>query len=185
MLKSHLETLQGLTNCVGEIEGITRAITTAYRNGKKLILAGNGGSAADALHIAGELAGRFAYKRPALPAIAVNANTSTLTAVANDFDFDHIFSREIEALCNEGDVVILLSTSGSSPNILLAAYAARKAKAVIIGFTRTGPNKLKELSDICLTAPGEKAYEIQESHEIAYHIICELVEKELFPHPDE
>lgn len=161
------------------IESMANLISAAYEAGGKVILCGNGGSAADAQHIAGELVGQFMIKRRALPAIALTTNTSTLTAVANDYGYDEVFSRQIEALANAGDVVVGISTSGNSPSIITAVKTARMKGAATIGLTgRTGGRLAREV-DLVLAVPSESTPRIQEAHITIGHIICELVERDL------
>jgi len=164
---------------IGEIERIVKFIITAYKTGGKVVLFGNGGSAADAQHIAGELVGQFALKRQALPAIALTTNTSILTAVANDYGYDAVFSRQIEALVNEKDVVIGISTSGNSPNVIEAIKLAKMKGAKTIGLTGGNGGKLAEVADLVLIVPSDITPRIQEAHITIGHIVCELVEKEL------
>ena len=162
-----------------EIKELVRLITEAYRNGGKVVLFGNGGSAADSQHIASELVGRFILKRRGLPAIALTANTSTLTAVANDFGYEYVFSRQVEALVNRGDVVIGLSTSGTSPNIIEAMRAAKKEGAKAVGLTGSSGGSLAQVADLVVAVPSDSTRRIQEAHITIGHIVCELVEKEL------
>ena len=162
---------------IAEIAGV---ITRAYREGGKVILMGNGGSAADAQHIAAELLGRFYRTRDSLPAISLSTNSSSLTAISNDFSFADVFEIQLKAYGNEGDVVIGLSTSGNSPNVVNALRAARKMGLTTVGFTGAG-GRMVELSDYCVTIPSHDSARIQESHITAAHIICELVERSLFP----
>jgi len=161
------------------IESMANLIITAFESGNKVLLCGNGGSAADAQHIAGELVGQFMIKRQALPAIALTTNTSIITAVANDYGYDEVFSRQIEALANEGDVVVGISTSGNSPNIIKAMKTARMKGATTIGLTGGTGGKLAREADLVLTVPSESTPRIQEAHITIGHIVCELVEKEL------
>lgn len=162
-----------------QIEDMAHLIITAYKAGGKVILFGNGGSAADAQHIAGELVGQFAFKRQALPAIALTTNTSILTAVANDYGYEVVFSRQIEALVQEKDVVIGISTSGNSPNVIEAIKVAKIKGARTIGLTGGSGGKLAEVADLVLTVPSASTPRIQEAHITIGHIICEIVEKEL------
>ena len=144
---------------------------------RRVYVCGNGGSAADAQHIAGELAGRFRRQRRALPCVALTTDTSVLTAVGNDLDFESVFSRQVEALGQQGDVLWALSTSGNSPNILAAAHAARLRGMKVLAMTGHGGGKLAELADLCLRAPAERTDLIQLLHQGAYHILCELVDE--------
>jgi len=164
---------------VGEIERMVEFIITAYKMGGKVILFGNGGSAADAQHIAGELVGQFKLRRQAFPAIALTTNTSILTAVANDYGYDAVFSRQIEALVNEKDVVVGISTSGDSPNVVEAIEVAKMKGAKTIGLTGGNGGKLAEVADLALIVPSDITPRIQEAHITVGHIVCELVEKEL------
>ena len=165
---------------VEHIEKAARLIISALRSGGKVLLFGNGGSAADSQHIAAELVGRFKKERRALPAIALTANTSTLTALANDYGYDVVFSRQIEALAKEGDVVLGFSTSGSSKNMIVALNRARAIGAKTIGLTGAGGGTMKNFCDCLITVNSKDTARIQESHIMIGHIICELVENELF-----
>ena len=164
---------------IREIEDMAKLIITAYRTGGKVVLFGNGGSAADAQHIACELVGRFALKRRAFPAIAFTTNTSTLTAVANDYGYNAVFSRQVEALVNEKDVVVGISTSGDSPNVVEAIEMAKMKGARTIGLIGGDGGRLAEVADLVLIVPSDSTPRIQEVHITIGHIICELVEKEL------
>jgi len=165
---------------IKKIDVITRVIVNAYRENKKVILFGNGGSAADAQHLAGELVGKFYLERKALAAIALTTNTSELTAIANDYSFNRVFARQIEALVNPGDIVIGITTSGNSLNVIEGIKEAKLRGAVTIGFTGASGGKLKESIDYLLAVPSEDTPHIQESHIMIGHIICYLIEKELF-----
>ncbi len=164
----------------GLIEKISKEIVTAYKNKKKVILFGNGGSAADAQHIAAEFVGKFYKDRPSLPALAFHANTSVITATANDYGYDLIFERQVSSLVNDGDVVIGLSTSGNSPNVIKGLKKARELGAITIGFTGQKENKIEQLVHYCLKIPTIDTPRIQEGHITVGHVICYLVEKELF-----
>lgn len=156
------------------------AVAAAFNNGNKVLFCGNGGSAADAQHLAAEFSGRFYKDRPALPSEALHCNTSYLTAVANDYSYDVIYSRIVEGTANKGDILIGLSTSGNSKNILNAFEAARAKQVITIGFTGSSGGKMKELSDILFNVPSADTPRIQESHIMIGHIICQLVEEKLF-----
>ena len=158
---------------------IADKLVRGFRRGNKVLLFGNGGSAADAQHIASELAGRFYRDREPLPAIALTTNTSSLTAIANDYGYETVFVRQLQGLVKKGDVVIGISTSGNSSNVLLAIEEAKRRSAVTIAFTGKG-GKLRELADYTLSIPSEDTPRIQEAHITAGHIICYLVEEELF-----
>jgi len=169
---------------VASIRRIAETIVAAYRAGKKVLTCGNGGSAADAQHIAAELVGRLeAPDRPALAAVALTTNSSVLTAIANDFGFDQVFARQIEACVNKGDVVIALSTSGNSPNVLAAVARAKALGATTIGLTGAAGGALVDAVDLALAVPSENPQRIQEAHLTASHIVCAIVESEMFGVP--
>lgn len=147
----------------------------------KILFAGNGGSAADAQHWAGELVSRFYYDRPGLPAIALTTDTSILTAIGNDYGYDYTFARQVEALGRRGDVLVVISTSGNSPNILRAAQAARDRGIYVIGFTGQGGGKLAPLCDVCFRIPSDETPRIQEGHEFIGHLLCALIEADMYP----
>ena len=168
--------------CKAEILVAVQSITDAFRNGKKLLLCGNGGSAADSQHIAAEFMIRLSHnmQRPALPAIALTTDSSNLTAGGNDIGFENVFARNIEGLGNEGDVLIAISTSGNSPNIIKAVYKAHEKKMFVVGFLGGSGGKLKEVVDLPIVIPSSNTQRIQEGHITVAHIICELVETELY-----
>ena len=168
---------QSLANAIADA---AQKILDAYREGKKVFLIGNGGSAADAQHIAAELVGRFKLKRRALPAIALTTDTSVLTALANDYGYNAIFSRQLEALANDKDVLIAITTSGTSPNILTAVEAAREKGMFVIGLTGEKGGGLKETADLTIAVPSNDTPRIQEAHITIGHVICSIVERELF-----
>jgi D-sedoheptulose 7-phosphate isomerase len=163
-----------------KIEDATRAIINAYRHNKKVLLCGNGGSAADAQHIAAEFSGRFYFDRKPLHAEALHVNTSFLTAVANDYSYDTVYARMIDAAGNKGDVLIAISTSGNSNNIIKAIESAKNKELFIIGLTGNSGGKMKNYCDCLLNVPSSDTPRIQEAHITIAHIICEWVEKELF-----
>ena len=163
----------------GEIQAIAELIIDAYRKGGKVVLFGNGGSAADAQHIAAELVGKFLLERQAFPALALTANTSIVTAVANDYSYDEVFSRQVAALVTGKDVVIGISTSGNSKNVVDAIALAKKKGAKTIGLTGGDGGKLAEVAELTLIVPSDSTPRIQEAHITIGHIICEIVEKEL------
>lgn len=162
------------------LEKIIAVITQAFKNGNSVYFAGNGGSAADAQHLAAEFSGRFYKDRKALPSEALHCNTSYLTAVANDYSYDVIYSRLIEGLAKPGDILIGLSTSGNSANIVKAFVKSKDLKVITIGFTGASGGAMKEVSDYLINVPSNDTPRIQESHILLGHIICELVEKNLF-----
>ena len=153
----------------------------ALRNGRKLLFAGNGGSAADAQHWAGELVSRFYYDRPGLSAIALTTDTSILTAIGNDYGYEYTFARQVEALGHEGDVFVAISTSGNSANIIRAIEAARERGIKVIGFTGKSGGKVAPLSELCFRIPSDETPRIQEGHEFVGHLLCALIESEMFP----
>lgn len=159
------------------------ACIAALRAGHKVMICGNGGSAADAQHWAGELVSRFLYDRPGLPAIALTTDSSILTAIGNDYGYERIFSRQVEALGQAGDVLFGLTTSGRSPNILAAMRAARERGIVTVGFTGNGPGSqdLTALCDITIRIPSAITPAIQEGHEVLGHAICAMIETAIFP----
>lgn len=159
---------------------VVQEIVNAFKNGKRVYFAGNGGSAADAQHLAAEFSGRFYMDRLALPAEALHCNTSYLTAVANDYSYDEIYARLIRGIAHAGDVLVGLSTSGNSGNIVKAFEAARQMKVITVGFTGESGGKMKTLSDYHFNIPSTDTPRIQESHILLGHIVCELVEKEYF-----
>lgn len=166
---------------INKIENAVNAIVHAFENGNKVLFCGNGGSAADAQHLAAEFSGRFYKDRKALPAEALHCNTSYITAVANDYSYDVIYARLVEGLCIEGDVLVGLSTSGNSSNILKAFEVAKQKKVITMGFTGASGGKIKDASDHLFNVPSTDTPRIQESHIMVGHIICELVEEKLFP----
>jgi D-sedoheptulose 7-phosphate isomerase len=165
---------------LNNIEQLTNAMVAALKNGKRVYFCGNGGSAADAQHLAAELSGRFYLDRDALPAEALHCNTSYLTAVANDYSYDVIYARLVKGLANKGDVLIGLSTSGNSVNIVKAFETAREKGVLTVGFTGEGGGKMKDLSDYLFDVPSAITPRIQESHIMIGHIICQLVEERYF-----
>ena len=165
------------------IEAIIDTAVGSLRAGGKLLFCGNGGSAADAQHWAGELVARFMYDRPGLAAIALTTDSSILTAVGNDYGYDYGFARQVEALGRPGDVLFALSTSGRSANVLAAARAAKALGMAVAGFTGEGGGPLAELADHCLRAPSGVTPQVQEAHEVAGHIICATIESRMFPRP--
>ena len=156
-------------------------LAEALRAGKKVLVFGNGGSAADAQHFSAELVGRFLDDRPALAAIALTTDSSILTCVANDFHYDDIFSRQIEALGAEGDVAVAISTSGDSPNVLKAVSTARTKRLKTIGLAGRDGGKLASSVELCLTVPHQETARIQEVHGMLVHFFCQAIEDELFP----
>lgn len=161
----------------------TEISIAALRAGRKLLFCGNGGSAADAQHWAGELVSRFHYDRPGLPAIALTTDSSILTAIGNDYGYDRVFARQVEALGVAGDVLVAISTSGNSPNVVAAIEAARAQGLATIGFTGQGGGRMAALCDVCIRIPSTSTPRIQEGHEVLGHALCALIEATLFPRP--
>jgi D-sedoheptulose 7-phosphate isomerase len=157
----------------------SRLLSSTIARGGKLLLFGNGGSASDAAHVAAEFVGRFQRDRRPLPAVSLSANGSVLTAIANDFGFEQVFARQLEALGASGDAAIAISTSGRSANVLAGVEAARRLGMVTVGFTGADGGRLCNLVDVCLCVPASITARIQESHILLAHILCELVEREL------
>ncbi len=184
-----LETIGNLTNIAEDqrfldrVGTIASVCTEALRNGNKILFAGNGGSAADAQHLAGELVSRFNYDRPALPAFALTTDTSVLTAVGNDYGYVQVFARQIAGVGTAGDVFIGISTSGNSPNILQAFRVAREKGLITVGFTGSSGGEMPALCDHCLNVPSDSTPRIQEGHIVLGHIICCLIEQAMFPKP--
>ncbi len=161
------------------VEDIASRISAAFRGGHKVMFMGNGGSAADSQHLAAEFTGHYLHERRALPAMALSANTSAITAIGNDTSFDMIFVRQIEALGLPGDVAIGLSTSGNSRNVLLAMQVAQERKITTVALTGESGGLLKDVVDVCLRVPSAETPRIQECHIMVGHIVCEIVEQEV------
>ena len=178
-LNEHLSAINALLADKSTVADIALAIADAYRAGGKILVFGNGGSAADAQHFAGELVGRLYLERAAMPAVALTTNTSNMTAIANDFGYDSVFSRQVEALGNPGDVAIGITTSGNSPSIVKGLEAAHWNGLTTIGMTGQGGGAVGAMADICLMIDTDDTPRCQEAHISAIHIICEWVEKEL------
>jgi len=165
------------TGCVKIIEKTAKTIISCIEKGGIIYICGNGGSAADAQHIAGELIGRFLRRRKALPAVAISTDTSVITSIANDYGFENIFAKQVEGLVKKQDCLWALSTSGSSSNVVKAAELAKKRGAKVIAFTGKKNSRLEKIADVCLCSENEKTFAVQEMHQLAYHIICGLVEQ--------
>jgi len=176
-LIAHQQIIQKVIDSIaGDIELGCEMITAAIKNGKKVLLAGNGGSAADAQHIAAELSGRFVKERKALPGIALTVDTSALTAIANDYGYAHVFSRQVEALAQPGDLFIGISTSGNSQGILNAFAAAKKTGCKTLGFSGRDGGKMNGLCDLNIVVPSDVTARIQEMHILIGHILCKAVD---------
>ncbi len=160
---------------------VASLLTEALGAGHKVLFCGNGGSAADATHLAAELVGRYQLERSALPALSLTDNASSMSAIGNDYDFSTTFSRQVQGLGRQGDVLIALSTSGGSSNVLAAVEAAQESGLVTVGLTGSPGGRLQQLTDICLQVPSAETARIQEAHMLIGHTVCELVERALFP----
>ena len=183
IIAASIDTKQALLEdeaMITKIASTVDLMVQAFTKGNHIYFCGNGGSASDAQHLAAELSGRFYLDRDALPAEALHCNTSYLTAVANDYSFDVIYSRLVKGITYEGDILVGLSTSGNSGNIIKAFETAREKKVTTIGFTGKSGGKLKELSDVLFNVPSTDTPRIQESHIMIGHIICQLVEEKYF-----
>jgi len=184
--KQITETIETHKKLIAELEvsGIetiaaaAEAIIKSLKQNGRVYICGNGGSAADAQHIAAELLGKFERQRKALPAVALTTNTSVITSISNDYSYEHVFTRQVEALVRKGDVLWAISTSGTSANVIAAAKLAKEKGACIVAFTGRANSKLERIADICLCANGSTARS-QEIHQLAYHIICKLVEESI------
>ncbi len=174
------EKLLANAECLTTAARISEIVITALKGGNKPILFGNGGSAADAQHIAAEFVGRFAFDRPALPALALSVNTSCITAIGNDYGYELVFARQIQALGHPGDVAIGISTSGNSASVLRGVEVARQLGLITVGFTGSAGGQLKGAVDYCITVPSNETPRIQECHILIGHAIAELVEESIF-----
>ncbi len=162
-----------------QVQAIARAMVQAFRSGNKVLWMGNGGSAADAQHLAAEFSGRFLRERRGYPSEALSVNTSAVTAISNDFGYERVFARQVEAFARAGDVVVGITTSGNSKNIVLGLQEAKKHGALTVAFTGNGGGKVAEIADLALVGPNGYSAIIQEVHITMGHIICDLVEQEL------
>ena len=173
----HLEVARALPRLASDVAKAVEMIHSSLAAGGKLLIAGNGGSAADAQHIAAELTGRFLRERKPLPALALHANSSALTAIGNDYGYEHVFARELAAHARPGDVLLAISTSGGSKNILRAIEEARQKKVAVIGMTGEYGGAMRTACDLCLCVPSKSTARIQEMHIMIGHTICELLEE--------
>ena len=183
LIEASIATKQSLLRSqevVSTVAKVSELLVEAFKQGNKVLLFGNGGSAADSQHIAAELVGRFAFDRPALPAMALTVNSSCVTAIGNDYGFDQVFSRQLEALARPGDVAIGISTSGNSPNVHNAMSTAKKIGLPTVALTGSTGGRLKNMVDHCICVPSNETPRIQECHILIGHIISELVEREIF-----
>ena len=163
-----------------QIEIVAKKCINLYKNGKKTILAGNGGSAADAQHIAAELVGRYGFDRPSIPSLALTTDTSNLTAIGNDYGYDKVFSRQLEGMGQDGDLFIGISTSGNSLNIINAFNSAKIKNITTVALVGKDGGEMVKLADIAIVVPSDSTPRIQESHILIGHILCDIIEKELF-----
>ena len=163
----------------GQVEAIAQAVITAFRSGKKVLWFGNGGSAADAQHLAAEFSGRFLRERSGYPSEALSVNSSAVTAISNDYGFERVFERQVEAFAQPGDVVIGITTSGSSPNVVSGLQAAKRRGALAVAFTGNGGGKVSQVADLVLMGPDGYSAIVQEIHITMGHIVCDLVDQAL------
>ena len=182
-INAHIEAIEQLRPSLPLIDRIAKSMIDSLTVQGTVYWLGNGGSAADSQHFAAELVGRFEYDRPGLASIALTANTSTLTAIGNDYGFDRIFARQVEALCKPKDCVMAISTSGKSPNVLQAVRSAKAIGATTIGLTGYDGGELRQLADQCLVVPVRNTAVVQELHVLVCHILCDLVEQYFFGEP--
>jgi D-sedoheptulose 7-phosphate isomerase len=178
-----LTALAGSPEVIANVETLAQQVTKALRAGNKVLLAGNGGSAADAQHIAGEFVSRFNFDRPGLAAFALTVDTSVMTAIGNDYGYEKLFARQLEAVGRPGDIFWAYSTSGRSPNILLALEVAKKLNMYRVGFTgnrREGTAEMRARTDLCIEIPSTSTPKIQEGHLVCGHIVCGIVEENMF-----
>jgi D-sedoheptulose 7-phosphate isomerase len=182
-IKKSYETKQAIyenENLINKIEEVSKLCVKIYRGKNKTILAGNGGSAADAQHIAAELVGRYGFDRPSIPSLALTTDTSCLTAIGNDYGYDMVFSRQLEGMGQEGDLFIGISTSGNSKNIINAFISAKNMGITTVALVGRDGGEMAKIADIALIVPSDSTPRIQESHILIGHIICDVIEKELF-----
>ena len=182
-VKHSYETKQAIYNnddLLIKIEEVVSRCVSVYKNSHKMILAGNGGSAADAQHIAAELVGRYGFDRPSIPSLALTTDTSNLTAIGNDYGYDKVFSRQLEGMGQKGDLFIGISTSGNSLNIIEAFRSAKSMGITTVALTGRDGGEMAKMADIALIVPSDATPRIQESHILIGHIICDIIEKELF-----
>lgn len=180
MIKTHQELLDGFKkDGIETVIAAANMISDSLEDGGCVYICGNGGSAADAQHIAGEFVGRFRRERKALPAVALSTDTSIITCIGNDYSFEDIFARQVEALVKENDILWAFSTSGSSANVLKAAKLAKERGAKVLAFTGKADSELEKISDLCLCVNSQQTSSSQEIHQLAYHIICDLVEQNI------
>lgn len=166
-----------IASCLSAMTAAAEALVTAYSAGRKAFFFGNGGSAADAQHLAAEFLGRYLRERPALPAVALHCNTSAVTAIANDYGYEFVFSRQLEALASSGDVAVAISTSGNSPSVIHAVQSARTLGLTTVALTGQSGGKLRDIADILIAVPCDETPRIQECHILIGHALCDAVEQ--------
>jgi D-sedoheptulose 7-phosphate isomerase len=179
-IDAHIRVIENLRSVLPALEQIALTMTQAILNGKKIIWCGNGGSAADSQHLAAELVGRFRRERRALPSLAITTNTSILTAIGNDYGYERVFQRQVEALCQTGDLLVGLSTSGNSQNVCLALKAARELGARTVAFTGQNGGAMAEIAETALQIPSTETPRIQEAHILCGHMLCDYVETQVW-----
>jgi D-sedoheptulose 7-phosphate isomerase len=182
-IKKSVETKQKIyenADLLEKIEDVAKICVDLYKNSRKTLLAGNGGSAADAQHIAAELVGRYGFDRASLPSLALTTDTSNLTAIGNDYGYDYVFSRQLEGMAQEGDLFIGISTSGNSQNIINAFKSAKQKKVTTVALVGKDGGKMAQMADIALVVPSDSTPRIQEAHILIGHILCDIIEKEIF-----
>lgn len=182
-IKKSYETKQAIyenEDLLNKIENVAKRCVALYKTDKKTILAGNGGSAADAQHIAAELVGRYGFDRPSIPSLALTTDTSNLTAIGNDYGYDYVFSRQLEGMGQKGDIFIGISTSGNSVNIIKAFEAAKIKGITTVALTGRDGGEMAKIADVALVVPSDSTPRIQESHILIGHILCDIIEKEIF-----
>ncbi|MDX9966952.1 MAG: D-sedoheptulose 7-phosphate isomerase [Sulfuricurvum sp.] len=165
---------------VERLVSVAQACVDVYKNGKKILIAGNGGSAADAQHFAAELVGRYGFDRPSLPSIALTTDSSNLTAIGNDYGYEYVFSRQLEGLAQEGDLFIGISTSGNSQNVINAFESAKQRGVTTVALVGRDGGKMAAMADFAIVIPSNATPRIQESHLLIEHMICDIIEKEMF-----
>lgn len=175
--QAHLQSANKIFSLTKEVEKVAKILTKAIESGNKILICGNGGSAADAQHFAAELTGRYKKERKGLAAIALSVDTSALTAIGNDYGFEFVFSRQVEALAKSGDVLFGISTSGNSANVLNAAKTAKELGAMVVGLSGRDGGALNQISDINLVMPDNDTPRIQELHILVIHILCDIIER--------
>ena|ERR1035438_9731347 len=180
---SVMQTLLASPDYVSSVVNVGEAMTKCLHSGNKILFFGNGGSAADAQHLAAELSGRFLKERPSLSGWALTTNSSVLTAIGNDYSFDEVFARQVQGIGSSGDIAFAITTSGNSPNVLRAVQVARDKKLVTVGLTGRSGGKLHAAVDHCICIPSDQTPRVQEAHILTGHILCELIEETLFTQP--